>query len=131
MDNREQIGIGNPLKRIAVLLLVLVTLVVLVVYIGDSYAARQRVGLYCHSLSWGMSKDQVRGILTSIGTIEWREFPIEGTETERVYVAFKSSLLDRRFGGAVILYFSDKGYYSAALPIPVGEERGLCNVFHD
>jgi hypothetical protein len=78
-----------------------------------------------------MGKDQVRGILTSIGPVVWREFPIEGTETEKVYVAFKSWLLDRRFGGVVVLYFDDKAYYSAVLPIPVGEEKGLCNAFHD
>ncbi|MBN1371297.1 MAG: hypothetical protein JW987_04995 [Anaerolineaceae bacterium] len=86
----------------------------------------QRYNLYCHQLAWGMNKDQVESLLTNMGSLYWREFPIEGTEITKVELAFKNQLLDYRYGGTMILYFNNNNYYSAALPAAIGEEKGLC-----
>jgi hypothetical protein len=119
-------GIKSFLKRKPVLLLFLVIFIVLVVFISNSFVDHQQYNLYCHKLAWGMNKGQVKDLLTSIGSLNWREFAIEGTKIEKVQLSFKDPLLVYSFGGVMILYFDNESYSSAVIPVPVGEEKGLC-----
>lgn len=119
-------GIKSFFSRRIVIFGLLFILILLIVYTGNFFVDNQRYNLYCQRLTWGMDKSEVKELLANIGPLNWREFNIEGTKVEKVQLSFKNKLLDFRYGGVMILYFHNNGYYSALLPAPVGEEKGLC-----
>jgi hypothetical protein len=112
----------SPLIFLGLLLMIMV----IIPFVSNSFVNHQQYDLYCHELAWGLNKSQVRDRLADIGSLNWREFAIEGMDIEKVQLSFKDPWLGYRFGGVLILYFTDKSYYSAVVPVPVGEEKGIC-----
>jgi len=109
-----------------------ILLATIVVRIGISYYLKNREAnnlFRCHVfeelLQPGMTRAEVENILGEFGQFDLGESWFSESNF-RLDIVYKDPEINKRFGGYIVLQFSDGGYMGAYYPYGVGDAKDVC-----
>jgi hypothetical protein len=111
----------KTIKAILISSIVIILTCIFILIIDGSIVSASKEDLYCKRLKPGMSMEEVKNVLSEIGTYDLRKY----YESELIGIVFTDPIIEHRYGGPY-LNFRNSNYDMAIILVSGSDLAPLC-----